>query len=141
MKEDLKLIEKFINGRLDDEGLALVNQRLNDEEDFRQLYLNYLLDNRLIAKALQADIDTEVRVTARKNKRQTVLLTILAAAAAFAVAFTLFKPVKTASFTKIGSDSELIRSGSSVNFDLESPIRVGDLIKAGSEELFCSDPE
>ena len=62
MKEDLKLIEKFINGRLDDEGIALVSQRLDAEEDFRQLYLNYLLDNRLIAKALQADIDTEVRM-------------------------------------------------------------------------------
>ena len=139
MKEDLKLIDKFINHKLNEEEIQLVNERLSNEEDFRQLYLNHILDDRLISKALQAEIDS-VSIPNEEQvapKRKSILFpTLIAAAAALAITFFLLPKQESAGeVAQFGNDAKILRNGKEIKIEKNFKLKLGDKIISDKEKL------
>lgn len=97
--DDLKFIEQFLDGELNPDEIKEFNQKMEDDH-FRELYVNYLLDDRLINKALQAEIPPEDEIrTVRYDQyttRKSYFWYYLVAAASILISVIVFlreKPI------------------------------------------------
>ncbi|MCM8539049.1 MAG: FecR domain-containing protein [Lentisphaeraceae bacterium] len=131
-KEDIDLIERFIEGQLSDAEIKDFNVRMEDE-DFRQFYVNHLLDDRLINKALQAEIpEQEVKTVRYSNlnvNKSYFWHYLITAAAALTIAFLMLgeKPIaKVASYKGKAKATQL---GSPISLHKGMDIYKGDTIE------------
>lgn len=142
--DDLKQIELFIEGQLNESEVKEFNKKMEDEE-FRKTYVNYLLDDRLINKALQAEVPEEevqtVRYSNLSNHKSYFWYYLITAAAALAIAFVMLgeKPIaKIAGYKGKTSVSQL---GKATNIHKGMDIYRGDTIKTlnGSVDFIYPD--
>ena len=143
-KEELKLIELFIEGQLSETEVKDFNKKM-EEEEFRQLYVNYLLDDRLISKALQAEVPEQeiqtVRYSNLDNHKSYFWYYLIAAAAALTFAFIMLgeKPIaKIASYKGDASGTQL---GKTTNLHTGMDIYKGDSIKTSNGTVAFTYPD
>ncbi|MCM8527837.1 MAG: FecR family protein, partial [Lentisphaeraceae bacterium] len=137
-KEDLNLIENFIEGQLSDAEVKEFNTKMEDDE-FRELYVNYILDDRLINKALQAELPEQevqtVRYANLTTHKSYFWHYLITAAAALIIAFIMLgeKPIaKIASYKGKAKSTQL---GEPISLHRGMDVYRGDTIETLEGEV------
>ena len=136
--DDLKLIELFIEGQLSEEEVRDFNLKMEDEE-FREQYVNYLLDDRLIGKALQAEVPEEeiqtVRYANLTTHKSWFWHYLIAAAAIIAVAYLTLGEKPVGKITAYNGEVEVSQFGKLTNIYKGMEIYKNDFITTEKGEV------
>jgi hypothetical protein len=125
--EDIQLIDNALNNRLNETEISLFNEKMR-QDDFRQNYLNFVLDERLIAKCLEVEKINHEKVTGTKQKL-TILSTVIAIAAALLFAFILLQKPGIA-IIQSSQDALVIRQGQELRLKPDFKLMLHDKILA-----------
>lgn len=85
-QEHLDLIEQYLNGYLTDEEVSIFESRLEKEDDFKNLYADYIKSRKSINDAIKETLKKKVVQGLNKNKKsKTIWLKPLSIAAGFLI--------------------------------------------------------
>ena len=136
-KEDLKLIEMFIEGQLSDEEVKSFNRKMEDDK-FREEYVNYLLDDRLLNKALQAELPEEnvktVRYANLTTHKSYFWHYFITAAAIIIVGYLTLGEKPIGKIINFKGQVEVSQLGEKTNIQRGMDIYKGDFIKTQNGE-------
>ena len=143
-KDDLKLIELFIEGQLSDEEIKNFNLKMEDDE-FREIYVNYLLDDRLLNKALQAEVPEKevqtVRYANLTNHKSYFWHYLITAAALIIIGFLTLGEKPIGKITSFKGQVEASQLGKITNLYRGMEIYKNDFIKTKDGEVEFTYPD
>ncbi len=67
-KEDLDIIERYLNGDLSEDGAKIVKERLETDDDFKTLYTDYIKGRKAIEYALKNQLKEKVTKSLNEKK-------------------------------------------------------------------------
>ncbi|MCM8530466.1 MAG: FecR domain-containing protein [Lentisphaeraceae bacterium] len=138
--KDLEFISQALDHQLSDEQLKEFNEKMRDDA-FRKKYLNFIMDERLLAKTFEIQ-NLQEQETAPKEvvKKNRIVPFIASIAAAIALAFIL---MSNSYFAKVTSDStaSVIREGKEININQNFKLQTGDKLLSGEKPLSFTYPD
>lgn len=137
-EEDYIFIAKAISGKLSQDEESSFNLKMQNDS-FRQAYLHFILDERLISKTLELEnVENYPIESSIKSEKPAPIAFFIGLAASIAIAFSIFFNTTGIAIIESGEQAYVIRNNEKVKISQGFKLQAGDRLITTDEKLSFS---